>query len=168
MIIGDSHVRRLQQHGHWLNFHLQQVRVDWIYRGGAGIDFGERCVQDVRGYTLVILMLGGNDIANGMSPHQLMDRIGSLTSIMLQQGPDCIIVPSLWPRQDGIYNNLIRQYADLLESRHFMDPGVTFWRWDNRQPWRTIDGVHLLDHGYERATRTLIAMIVWTINHNQW
>ena len=113
-------------------------------------------------------MLGGNDIANGMSPEELAARVRRVADQMVQEGPDCVIVPSIWPRQDGVFNDRIRRYADVMEGRYFGDPLLTFWRWDNRQSWRTYDGIHLMQRGYIRAVKTLVAMIVWGINHNQW
>ena len=168
LIIGDSHVRRLQEVSHLLHNHLQDVVIKWVHRGGADITFAESNVHRARGHQLVIVMLGGNDIANGTSPEDLATQTGRLVDNLHLQGPDNVIVPSIWPRQSRSFNDRIMRYADIMESRHYRDPVLTFWRWDNRQPWRTYDGVHLLRRGYERATRTLVAMIVWAINHNQW
>ena len=153
---------------HLLGNRLQGVSIEWLHRGGAGITFAETNTHRARGHLLVVLMLGGNDIANGMSPEELSERIRRVVDRLLQEGPHCVIVPSIWPRQDGSFNNQIRKYADIMESRHHSNPVLTFWRWDNRQSWRTYDGVHLQQRGYERAIRTLVAMIVWAIHHNQW
>ena len=168
LIIGDSHVRRLSEVGYLLDYHLRGVRVDWWHKGGAGISYAEECLPYIRGYKVIIVMLGGNDIDNGMSPAQLQQRVAWITNEMLKRGPDCVIVPSIWPRQNFFFNNTIRYYADVMERQYFGDPSVTFWRWDNRQSWKTYDGVHLPLAGYERAIRTIVSMIVWAINHNQW
>ena len=168
LVIGDSHARRLQEVSHLLEPHLQDVRVEWLHRGGAGISLAEQNISRVSHYSLVILMLGGNDLANGMTTQELADRVNRVATEMLQKGPDCIIVPSIWPRWDDAFNVRVRKYADFMDNRHMRDPGLVFWRYDNRQSWRTYDGIHLLPKGYERATRTLVSMIVWTIHHNQW
>ena len=163
---GDLHMKRLNEVQHILGNHLQEVSVDWLHQGGAGVSFAERNIRRARGYLIVIIMLGGNDIANGMSPEQLADRMNQVANDILDEGPHCVIIPSLWPRQNKIFNNH-RSYADRMEERYFMDPVITFWRWDVRQTWSTYDGVHLERRGYERAVRTIVAMIVWAINHNQ-
>ena len=102
-----------------LSDHLQDVRVEWLWRGGAGVSFAEEygTRYRARGHRIVILMVGGNDIDNGMSPHQLADRMGRLAYdyAHLRGGPDCVIIPSLWPRQDGHYN---RQIMHFLAWEH--------------------------------------------------
>ena len=72
--------------------HLQDVRVEWLWRGGAGVSFAEKygTRYRARGHRIFILMVGGNNIDNGMSPFQLADRMGRLAYdyAHLQGGPD--------------------------------------------------------------------------------
>jgi hypothetical protein len=76
LIVGDSHVRRMRAFRRHLDGHLRLVSVEWLFRGGATVAFAEDNTQQARGHKIVILMIGGNDLDNGMSPHQLADRVG--------------------------------------------------------------------------------------------
>lgn len=114
-------------------------------------------------------MIGGNDLANGMSPQQLADRSHLLAREMIDYyRTDTVAITSLWHRSDQSYNRRAREYAAILESRLYGDPQIIFWLWDRRQPWRNCDGVHFITHGYSRAMTYLVALIVWLIHHNQW
>lgn len=169
LVMGSSHVRRLKPFGHLLSRHLQGVEVRWLHRGGAGIHFIESNLHRVIGSKMVVLLIGGNDIANGISPHQLADRVCHIAFRMVKEfGVETVAVTSLWPRADGIYNRRARCYADIMENRLFGDPQVTFWLWDRRQPWRSCDGAHLTQHGYKRAMTYLVAVVVWLVNNNLW
>lgn len=148
---------------------VREATVCWRCRGGAGIEFAEENVASAQGARIAILMIGGNDIANGMSPRQLADRVSWVATQMVDTyGVDAVSITSLWPRRDPGYNARARQYAELMEQRFQGDPQIVFWLWDRRQPWRNYDGVHFYDHGYYRAMTYLVAVIVWTIHHNQW
>jgi hypothetical protein len=163
-------VRRLFAFRQEVAGHLRSARIEWLYRGGASIAFAEENVHRAASHRVIVVMLGGNDIDNGMSPLQLADRAGLLAHELLRQGSDvdAVVITSLWPRQDRHFNARAREYAGIMERRFFGDPQITFWLWDRRQPWRTVDGVHLLRHGYQVAVTYLVAAVVWAIHHNQW
>ena len=169
LIVGDSHVRRMRAFRRHLDGHLRLVSVEWLFRGGATVAFAEDNTQQARGHKIVVLMIGGNDLDNGMSPHQLADRVGYLAFRYIRCAHvDAVAVTSIWPRRDRTFNARAREYAEIMESRFHGDPQVTFWLWDRRQPMRSEDGVHFTRHGYEVAMTYLMAIIVWVIHHNQW
>ena len=87
-------------------------------------------------------MLGGNEIANGMSPEKLADRVNKVTNKMLQ-GNLTASSSHFYGPGNRLYNNPIKSYADLTDERYFMDLVITFWRWAVRQTCSTNDGVHL-------------------------
>ena len=149
--------------------HLRRVSVDWFFRGGATVAFAEANTFQARGRKIVILMIGGNDLDNGMSPAQLADRVGSVAWEFIRDSQvEAVAITAIWPRRDRVFNARARQYADIMDSRFSGNSQVTFWRWDRRQPRFTIDGVHFTDHGYEVAMKYLTAVIVWVVHHHQW
>jgi len=162
-------VSRLIPYRNLLLQHLAGVRVDFLDKRGGGVSFVERQIHAAAHYDIVILMVGGNDIDNGMSPTQLADRIGYAASHMVSDhGAGSVMVSSLWPRRNSAFNRRALEFADIMERRHYFDGRVAFWLWDRRQPWHTYDGVHLDRHGYQVAMRYLQAQIVWAIHHNLW
>lgn len=169
LVMGSSHVRRLMSFEYLLPRHLQGIKVEWRHRGGAGIHYIETNIHQVAGIKMVVLVVGGNDISNGISPHQLADRICFVAFKMVREyGVETVAITSLWPRACRVYNNRARRYAEIMEQRLFGDPQVTFWLWDRRQPWRSCDGTHLSRHGYRRAMTYLVAVVVWLVNNNLW
>lgn len=167
--MGDSHVRRMQVHHSVVAEHLSKVKVDWLYQGGAGISYAEQQSHNTRGYRMVILMVGSNDLANGLSPQQLADRVSHWAASIIQQyNVETVVLTSPWPRANKAYNTSLRQYVSIMERRFFGNPEITYWLWDRRQPTRTYDGVHLEQGGYKKAVIYLIAAIIWVINHNLW
>ena len=159
---------RMYPYRRWLGEHLSQVSVRWNWRGGAGISWAEQQVGHCAGFQLVVIMIGGNDLANGCTAAELAERMGRLAQQILREGAELVVIPSLWPRSNVSYNALARQYASIMENSYSYDPRITFWLWDRRQAWRNYDGVHFLPHGYQQAMRYLIAMAVWVLNHNLW
>ena len=166
--MGDSHVGRLYPYRSWLGEHLRGVSVRWHWRGGAGIDWAERQVAYASDFQIVVIMVGGNDIDNGMPIYRLADRLGRLAHDIIAAGAEAVVVTSLWPRSNNAYNTRARAFAHIMEQRFYNDPQVTFWLWDRRQSWRNYDGVHFTYHGYRQAMRYLISGIIWSINHNLW
>lgn len=146
--------------------HLHQVEVRWHWRRGAGIEWAEQQTARASGSQIVVLLVGGNDLDNGISPLQLADRIGHLAQRCLDAGAELVAIPSLWPRSCSRYNAAARRYAALMERRFYGHPEISFWLWDRRQSWRNQDGVHFSPHGYRVALRYMVAIAVWLINHN--
>lgn len=149
--------------------HLQQVDVRWLWRGGAGIEWAEQQIEQAVRARIIILFIGGNDLANGWcSPLQLADRMGRLAQDFLNAGAELVVIPSLWPRSNAVYNSAARGYATLMEASFYGHPEISFWLWDRRQSWLNYDGIHFAPHGYELAIRYLVAIVIWVINHNLW
>lgn len=146
--------------------------MKWYFKGGAGVQWAEEQRFCAMGNSVVILMIGGNDIANGMSPMQLADRLTHLAYEMIDIGTQCphgqlpaaVAICSLWPRSDSVYNAKARQFAAIMERRLHGNSQVTYWLWDYRQPFHNCDGVHLTKHGYTQAIKYLVAVIVWFIH----
>lgn len=141
----------------------------WRFQGSQGVEFLEENVHAAAGVKIAIILIGGNDLSNGMSARQLADRIGYAAEQMCTEyGADAVAIASIWPRADSVFNRAAMEFAGIMERRFFGDPRVTFWLWDRRQPFRTYDRTHLYLHGYYRAMTYLVAVIVWVIHHNQW
>lgn len=159
-------MRRLSQQDGLIRGRLVGVELRWLYQGGAGVAWAEVNRSAVRGCHVVVLMVGGNDLANGLSIGQLADRVHQLAVDMVSShGVGCVVVTSLWPRRLARYNRQAGDYASLMEQRLSPNGPVIFWRWDRRQPWSTCDGVHLTGHGYWRAATYLVAAVVWALSN---
>jgi lysophospholipase L1-like esterase len=165
LVVGDSHVRRMQPHSHALE-RLQSITVDWAFRGGATTKFAEEQVDKADGHQVVVIMLGGNDLANGMPVDTLVERLHALAySYLRKPQVKCVVLPSVWPRGDEAFNRKAATLSEQLEIKYRGHPSITYWQWDKRQSWRNSDGVHLLDNGYRRAVRYLSSAILWAIHH---
>lgn len=139
-------------------------RVEIEARSGANLAYAWRFAHGPYiGADVVIIMLGGNDLSNGASTTSLVSEAGRLAEAFLQtHAVQRVIFPSIWPRASAQFNrraNLyFRSLSTTLESRN---RAISCWRWDLRQPWETVDGVHLTPRGYRKAVVYLCAIIVW-------
>lgn len=169
VIVGDSHVRRLGQFHQLVDEKLQGVPVDWVHQGGSGLDFPRRKLRDISGYKIVVVMTGGNDLANGSSVEEVVANYQRLAEDLLRgSSVQAVVITSIWPRHDRVFNARARAVATRLSSLFYGNPQVNFWSWDRRQPWRTRDGTHLTPRGYRKAASYLVAAVVWTIHHLFW
>ena len=68
--MGDSHVRRIAVHRNLLHEELNrgEVSVSFLHRGGAELQFVLQNMDQAIGFDIVIVMAGGNDLANGAQP----------------------------------------------------------------------------------------------------
>lgn len=165
MVMGDSQARRTSAHRKWMEEKLGQVRLDWECRGGAVIDtiYDRRALA--RGYDIVLLMVGGNDLANGADVRTVCHGLSDLADRILAQGVGTVVITALWPRRNRRYNHRARLITERLGRRYEGDRQVVFWRTDKRLPRRLVDGVHLYPGGYFKAARYLLSAILWTIRH---
>ena len=70
--------------------------------------------------------------------------------------------------QNRIPDSIKRKIKELEEikcKKLYDNPQITYWRWDRRQPWRTVDRVHLTYRGYSKAIKYLMAKILWMDKH---
>ena len=169
LVVGDSHVRRMQQHAPDLANRLRNCSVEWWHRGGAVLADAERIShQTIQDHRVVVLMVGGNDLANGTSPDSILRRWHELAKRWLGlRGVRTVVLPMVWPRGGGLFNRRARSLSERLQARYQGRRDIVYWEWDRRQPWKTVDGVHLSRRGYRRALRYLVAVVVWTIHHTR-
>ena len=104
--MGDSHVKRLYEHRRTCS-RLNRISMDWRGRGGAGIRFVEENIEQTSKAKMVILMIGGNDIDNGMPVLKLVDRLEKVAKAILREGLEVVGIASIWPRQDTRFNKKI-------------------------------------------------------------
>ena len=109
---------------------------------------------------MVILKIGGNDIDPGMPIFKLVDRLVKVAKAILCGEPEVVDIASKWPRQDIRFNKKIKELEEIMYEKLYDNPQITYWRWDRRQPWRTVDRVHLTYHGYAKAIKYLMFMIL--------
>jgi hypothetical protein len=108
MVIGSSHVRRMQPYSHLLE-QLQGIDVDWLYRGGAGCQFASENLRRVQGHRIVVVMLGGNDLVKGASVTQVASWLDDIARRLLERpGVNLVLFPSVWPRSDPTFNRKAR------------------------------------------------------------
>lgn len=133
-------------------------------RGGANMSYAWQFARrPYMCYDVVVIMLGGNDISNGEPIPALVNEARRVARAFFTNhcSVQRVIFPSIWPRYEHQFNVRAQRYFDALKSLEDNHSNVTCWKWDWRQPWQTIDGVHLSPQGYEKAIKYLIAIIVW-------
>lgn len=87
LVIGDSHVRRMTPYHGRITQHLCGISVTFECTEGTGLHFAEEQVCEARGFDIKIMITGGNNIDNGMSPLQLADRLHHLANDLLSTNP---------------------------------------------------------------------------------
>lgn len=170
LVIGDSHVRRLEEFRGRADRSLRQVSLEFVYRGGAHIRFAEERRHLASRRDVVVLCIGGNDLSDSrVTPTQVADRLYALAERLIDHCEvQCVVVMALWPRSSGPYNRRVAEVNGDLERRMRLHPAMALWQWNTRLRLRNYDGVHLERQNYDRAVRSLVAAIVWAINHMLW
>ena len=97
--------------------------MDWRGRGGAGIRFVEENIEQISKANMVILMISGNDIDNGM-----VDRLQKVAKAILREGPEVVGIASIWPRQDTRFNKKIKELEEIMYEKLYDSPQITYWR----------------------------------------
>lgn len=148
-----------------------EVEVTMLCRGGTGLQYIKDNIEQARGFDMLLVMTGGNDVANGKPFSFFQKKYSEITAEARHRGVRAIVFSSIWPRKDTNFNNCIRQLNDRSpHNANSLDAvarnnGAVFWDWDRRQPLQTFDGVHLKRRGYQRSIVYLVAAIVWAKNH---
>ena len=136
-------MRRIAEHAHTMRQKLQNVDLDFIHRGAAGIQFGMDRSKDARGYDIVIVMLGGNDIANGASSYNVSRRLVDLADELLERGVQHMVITTIWPRASKSFNRTAREVSEYLLRIYRDHHDITCWAQDRRLPMTVVDGTHL-------------------------
>ena len=159
MLIGDSHVRRLQLVGVMDFFRRRGWVLTCIARGGANVHFLN---QSIPRADMAVIMIGSNDIDNGSSAHDLMCKIYHNAMKYIELGlVKHVIVMGLWPRNSYVFNRYAT-YFNALGHALRGDRHVTFWQWSRKLTIRlSYDGVHGLPVVYMRAIRYVLAPVLW-------
>ena len=64
-----------------------------------GIQYGIDRTEEARLRDIVIIMLGGNDLANGMSIPTVIRQLEDLANGLLRHGAQHVVITAIWPRQ---------------------------------------------------------------------
>ena len=160
-------MRRMSVFSHLLEekLHRGQMRVDFMFRGGAKLDWVLHNIDEAEGYDILVVMAGGNDLSSGATKHYFDRHYQWLEEQAWRLRLKSVIITSIWPRGDRQYNRMALAHNTYMVHKYFPNPFVTFWEWDLRQPFRTVDGVHLEQKGYKKSMTYLLAPINWVVNH---
>ena len=129
------------------------------------MDFVLRELQQARDFDVVVIMAGGNDLSTGVTLPQFEAAYSNIEYAARRANIKSVVVASIWPREDGHFNRLARRHSEFFSNIWYQHDLFTFWHWDRRQAFRTYDGVHLERRGYRKATRYLVAPILWALKH---
>lgn len=162
---GDSHVRRLSQFRHLIDDRLNDCTLTFMGIGGATIPTLVNRSDAVVGFHVVCIMIGGNDLANGISLHSVIQGYEYLAQIVINRGVETVLFTSIWPRNNRWFNHTCRRLADIMHDRYLRHRRIVYWIWDRRQPMALCDGVHLTIHGYRRGVLYLLSALLWTLRH---
>lgn len=167
MVMGDSHVRRLESWSCIIDRKCREGAMDisFYHRGGARLDFVERNLDHAIGCDMLVIMVGGNDLASGIPQNSLVAAYDRITRRALELGIRAVVITSVWPRRDYRFNQRAMHLSQALYDHYLPVERVMFWHWDRRQSFKTYDGVHLEQKGYKKAVTYLLAAILWGVKH---
>ena len=167
LIVGDSHVRRMAEHEALLRAKLNYGRLQMTYRypGGARRDFAIEEMFYTCQFDVVVIMVGGNDLDSGAGPIHFQASYKQIEDQARRAGVKSLIITSIWPRHNPVFNRNARAHTTFFSNMYYDHNLITFWQWDDRQPFRTYDGVHLQWSGYKKAMTYLLAPILWVVNN---
>ena len=162
MVFGDSHLRRMGEFQDILDrkIHHTGATVEFKYRGGARLSFAEKNLHLARGFDLLIIMIGGNDLSLGARQEYFEVCHNRIRDQAKELNIGALIFMSIWPRQNLGYNVALRLLDEKLSADSHRSYG-SYWRWDRRLPLATYDTVHLYKKGYKKAITYLAAPILW-------
>ena len=109
-----------------------------------------------------ILMIGSNDIDDGLSAYELLLKLVEYAYRFVYSGTyKHVIIMGLWPRNNRHFNN-VTQYFNHLGWQLWGTAGITFWQWSKKLTVRLgDDGVHGVPNVYRRAPRFVLSGIMW-------
>lgn len=160
-LIGDSHVKRLERTGVFDFFVTRGWALTCYATGGAKVsqNYLERYFAPA---DIGIIMLGSNDLDDGMPANELLMRLVDRANRFLYTGTfKHVIIMGLWPRNSRIFNNRAR-YFNSLGWNLYGNAGITFWQWSRKLTVRLCaDGVHGFPNVYRRAVRFVLSAVLW-------
>ena len=170
LIWGDSHIRRLAEAESVGNYISRTTNLDvsFKHRGGATVGF-------LRGYPeqpvdIILVALGSNDLANGVSPRIVLDMILTQSRRLIAQGSaKRVVIMNIWPRAHRVYNAKAWVFNQLAKE-HCCDKHATivFWELSSRMKYACgRDRVHLVPTCYSRALKSFTSCMLWYANHGQ-
>ena len=177
LIVGDSYVRRLQEHiGRWSkdpNFGIQEFSVSFESVGGATL---ARIVEELGAWLdhyqphVLVFQVGGNDLCNGnLQPWYVADQLFRLAHITLKHRGVLKVVlggalgrtnfPLVFPP----FNAKIRYFNAWLKRLTKGDGEVVYWMHRRMINGGTghVDGVHLNSRGNEKLYKSFRSMLMW-------
>ena len=163
VVFGDSHLRRMNPFIDLLGEKLYrgQMEVEFFAKGGAKLHHVLQKLHEARGFDIMVLMVGGNDLSSGAGKHHFERYYDLIAERARRLGIKSVIITSIWPRANREFNRFAYLHNNYMMEKYMNDPFVTFWIWDSRQPFGTFDGVHLYEKYYEKAITYLLAPIMW-------
>ena len=142
-----------------------ELEVTVLCQGGTGLEYVRQNINMATGFDMLVVMTGGNDVANGKDETFLEYQYGEIAMRAHYIGVQEVVFTSIWPRKDRGFNDYIKELNSSKLKKYAVEYGAIFWLWDKRQPFFTEDGVHLSRRGYQRAVEYLTSAILWTKNN---
>lgn len=134
--------------------YARNVDVEFRCLGGAKIPFLQ-IPHHQRYYDLIVFCLGSNDLAHGVSPHELYTAMCFYANQYVYYG-FCprVVIMSLFFRAHPFINLRINEFNRIikLNSTYY----IVGWTWSKKLRQKLqYDQVHLTWHSYHRAIRYL-------------
>ena len=70
---------------------------------------------------MVVIMVGGNDIDNGMPIYCLADKLGRFAHDIIATGAETAVVTSMWPSSNNAYNTKHPAVPHIMEQTFYND-----------------------------------------------
>ena len=116
--MGDSCVPRLAAHRSQICRRVESIQLSFLHREGVGIQYGIDRTEEAQSRDIVIIMLGGNDLANGMSISTVIRQLEDLANGLLRHGAQHVVITAIWTRQNRLFNDRARQVAEQLSETY--------------------------------------------------
>ena len=106
------------------------MSVTFVHKGGAQLHFVYCNLEQARGYDILIVMAGGNDLASGAKLEYYRRYYDIIETEAREMGVQQVIITSFWPRQDSAYNTMVCQHHEYWTVHYDHHNLMTFWTWD--------------------------------------
>ena len=118
--MGDSHVQRMSEFSYLLESKLNrgEVEVFFLYRGGAKLIHVLDDIDAARGYDVLVIMAGRDDLSSGAGRHHYDGCYHCLENRAKHMGIKAVVITSLWPRADQFYNRMVYWHNEYMMEKY--------------------------------------------------
>ena len=122
-------MRRMSEFSYLLESKLNrgEVEVFFLYREGAKLNHVLDNINAARGYEVLVIMAGGNDLSSGAGRHCYYRYYHCLENQAKQMSINAVVITTLWPRADKFYNRMVYWHNEYMMENYWDHPFVTFW-----------------------------------------